>query len=251
MLVRHIPHSCTHIPSKYRKNFLLSDDDLRAEILRLTDWYTEELFTDDESDEVIFPVSRIVCDPERFLDDELEPAARVGMGVFYTLGTKGQLIRREDDSLREQLIAHYYQPHHQTLSTKVSKYLNNLGKSGVLDCHSFPSVPLPTDDHLSMDRPDFCLGFDEFHVSHELIQECQSLISLQGFTVSINTPYSGCLIPADHYKANSRVLGLMVEVNRGIYMDEQTGEKTDQFSRIQKIISDCILEPFKECLLNL
>ena len=111
--------------------------------------------------------------------------------------------------------------------------------------HSFPSVPLPTDDHLSMDRPDFCLGFDEFHVSHELIQECQSLISLQGFTVSINTPYSGCLIPADYYKVNSRVLGLMVEVNRGIYMDEKTGKKTDQFSRIQKTISDCILEPFK------
>ena len=91
-LVKHIPHSRTLIPSKYRENFLLSDGDLRAIMLRLTDWYTEELFTDDES-EVISEVSRIVCGKptERFWTMNLGPPPELGW-AFYTSGLKANLV---------------------------------------------------------------------------------------------------------------------------------------------------------------
>ena len=248
MLVRHIPHSSTYIPLEYRQQLLIDDLELDREILRLTDWYTDELFADSDSDEVVFPVSRIICDPERFLDDNDEPAAKVGMGVFYTLGTEGQLIRLPDELLREQIITEYYQSHHHSLTAKVSDYVERFGKAGVLDCHSFPSIPLPTDDHLDTGRPDFCLGFDEFHAPHDVIQEVESLLISQGFTVSINSPYRGCLIPSDFYGLDARVSGLMIEVNRSIYMDETTSRKNDRFVCVQKAIRECILEPFKKSL---
>ena len=54
--------------------------------MTMTDAYTDDLFgshagTDDSV--VTFPVSRLVVDPERFLDDTLETMARCGMGVIY------------------------------------------------------------------------------------------------------------------------------------------------------------------------
>ena len=248
MLIRHVPHSSTNIPTQYLEYFLIDEHELSDEILRLTDWYTDELFADSDSEEVRFPISRIVCDPERFLDDECEPASQVGMGVFYIHGTKGQLIRSPDDALRGEIIEEFYLPHHSRLTAKVNESLTQYGKAFVLDCHSFPTDPLPTDDHLDITRPDFCLGFDDFHASYEVIRECESLLQGEGFTVSINTPYAGCLIPSEFYGVDARVSGLMIEINRGIYMDENSGEKSDQFGWIHEVVRSCILDPVKTYL---
>ena len=62
----------------------------------MTDWYTDELFglRPDLATTVAFPVSRIVVDPEQFVDDSAEPMARKGMGVIYERKSSGQPLRR-------------------------------------------------------------------------------------------------------------------------------------------------------------
>ena len=62
---------------------MLSDKELSAELLRMTDDYTH----------VIFPVSRLIIDPERFLDDLMEAMSEVGMGVIYTRTSDGRVLR--------------------------------------------------------------------------------------------------------------------------------------------------------------
>jgi N-formylglutamate amidohydrolase len=71
--VIHIPHSSTTVPDDVRRTFVLSDLALRQEILRLTDLYTDELFSLDTltAIPVVFGVSRFVVDPERFSSDPL------------------------------------------------------------------------------------------------------------------------------------------------------------------------------------
>ena len=69
-LVVHIPHSSTISPPEIRRTFCLDDDQLRYELLRMTDWYTDRLF--DGAAELggtlfINRMSRLVVGPERFL----------------------------------------------------------------------------------------------------------------------------------------------------------------------------------------
>jgi len=82
--VLHIPHSSRQAPTPERDKILLDDEALNNEPLRITDAYTDELFpvTPIEAARVVFPLSRLVCDVERFPLDKDEPTVLRGMGVF-------------------------------------------------------------------------------------------------------------------------------------------------------------------------
>ena len=75
MFILHIPHSSVAVPLEIRKSNILSDEDLQHELLVMTDRYTDELFVNAIPDaaKVVFPISRLVVDPERFEDDSQEP----------------------------------------------------------------------------------------------------------------------------------------------------------------------------------
>ena len=83
------------VPVEERQAIRLDNDALNSELLRMTDAYTDELFplTPVEAGRVIFPVSRLVCDVERFPLDEDEAMADRGMGVIYTRTSMGEELR--------------------------------------------------------------------------------------------------------------------------------------------------------------
>ena len=86
MIVVHVPHSTTLIPDDVRQQIVLDDEQLANELLCMTDRYVDELFAlpASEARAIAYPVSRLVCDPERFESDAEEPMAQRGMGVIYT-----------------------------------------------------------------------------------------------------------------------------------------------------------------------
>ena len=69
-LILHIPHSSTNFPLK--EGFILDSEKIQQELIKLTDWYTDELFYSDSDEMLISPFSRIFCDVERFENDEDE-----------------------------------------------------------------------------------------------------------------------------------------------------------------------------------
>ena len=125
--------SCTSrstvIPADLRASFLGSDEELSRELLAMTDRYTDELFSLPGASTVRFPVSRLVVDPERFVDDDAEPMAARGMGVVYTRRSDGQPLRAPlAPKDRQNLIERFYLPHHTKLTAAVGRSLEAHGR---------------------------------------------------------------------------------------------------------------------------
>ncbi len=239
----HIPHSATAIPADTRAELVLSDVELERELLDMTDHFTDELFSLSaaEAQSIIFPVSRLVLDPERFVDDAQEPMTQRGMGVVYALTSRGTPLRRElSEQHRAALIDRFYVPHHLALTRAVNACLEARGHCLVIDCHSFPSRPLPYELDQSPDRPQICLGTDPVHTPAWLADAARAAFEAKGFTVAINRPFAGALVPLEHYGVNRALSALMIEVNRGVYMDEQAGERLPTFARVAGEIQDVV-----------
>lgn len=143
-LLLHIPHSSKVIPAELRKEFIISDEKLSIELFKMTDAYTDELFPD-KYPRIVFPVSRLVCDPERFRDDEIEPMALKGMGAVYTNGYDRGTIRTVTN--RENILQRFYDVYHEKFEKEVQKILDNNELCLIVDCHSFSDVPLPYEDN--------------------------------------------------------------------------------------------------------
>lgn len=76
-IILHIPHSTSNIPDF--SGYVADTKTLEHEVLKLTDWYTEELFYTEKAYKVKDDFSRIFCDVERFADDKKEEMAVFGM----------------------------------------------------------------------------------------------------------------------------------------------------------------------------
>lgn len=238
-IVAHIPHASTFIPHDVRASIYLDESQLQREILLLTDWFVDELFSWFGTNAVTFGASRLVVDPERFIDDHREVMASRGMGVIYTKTTDGGDLRRTpSESEREDLLNRFYRPHARLMESVVQSCLDEHEFCLILDCHSFASRPLPFELDQDAYRPDMCIGTDDFHTPRALVRTMELLFRSFGWKVLQNRPYAGTYLPLRFFHSNKRVLSIMVEVNRRLYMDEATGLKTDTFEAVQKNLAE-------------
>ena len=244
-MILHIPHSSIIIPEDLRDQIVLSDRDLYAELNLMTDRFTDELFTLPEATILRFPISRLLVDVERFPDDKNEPMSKVGMGMIYTRTAYGRNLKRQLKPQEMTSLVSFYEAHRQALFNEVNSELSKYSIALIVDCHSFPSRPLPCDNDQSIPRPDFCIGTDLFHTPKELAQMTAMNIEKMGYTVRINQPYEGTMVPMEFYEIDRRVISIMVEINRRLYMDETTGTKTGAFDSIKEQIQG-LLRSVKE-----
>ena len=244
-ILLHLPHSSIHIPEEIRKDILLSDDELREELLALTDRYTDELFGVEGVVTVKNIVSRLVFDPERFRDDKHESMSRVGRGAVYTMTSSGKRLRVLTPGKREELLQLYYDPYHKRLEEEVSRLLDQHGSCLIIDGHSFTEKALPYEMEKSHGRPDICVGTCDFHTPEELVLYIEKRVIEQGLSVKRNYPFAGTMVPMKYYRKDSRVMSVMLEVNRKLYMNEAEGSKLPEFSQIRAFVQSIVKDLLK------
>ena len=233
-----MPHSSTNIP--LMEGFVVDEKYLAKEMLKLTDWYTDDLFYSEDDEMIKAAFSRVFCDPERFTDDTQEIMAQYGMGVLYEKSDEGEVIRTVTPQLKEKVLNDFYWQHHHKLSEAVNEQLNLFGKAVIIDCHSYPNKPIKRDLDQNLNRPDFNIGTDSFHTPKHLIDLATSFFENAGYSLGIDWPYKGSIVPLEHYNSNKNVQTIMLEINRALYLNEPTNEKSQRYLETKRITGEFI-----------
>ncbi|RJT38965.1 N-formylglutamate amidohydrolase [Mesorhizobium waimense] len=240
------PHSGRYYPDRFLAMARLD----RNAIRRSEDCYVEELF----GGAVALGAPMLAANfPRAYLDVNREPweldprmfaepvpsfcnirSARVagGLGTVPKLVGEGLDIYSGRLPLAEAVarIETVYKPYHETLKRLLTRTHARFGYAVLIDCHSMPASIRVGDNGV---RPDFIVG-DRFGISATtaLTETAIGLLTGMGYTVAHNKPYAGGFI-TEHYGRPARHLhALQIEVNRGLYMNERTFQKSAGFDAL-------------------
>ena len=216
----HIPHSSIYFP--FRDGYLRPDL-VDAEVKKLTDWKTESIFAVEGVVRLVAEFSRVFCDVERFVPDESEPMASKGMGFYYTHTDDGRVFRQEGE-WKERVLREFYEPHHRRFEELVNGALETEGSCLIMDCHSFSDMPFLRDPDQSQERPDDCIGTQGMHTPRWMRETAEQVCSRSGFSVRFDSPYAGSIVPLRFFNRDPRVMSIMIELNRKLYLEGSTAD---------------------------
>jgi len=179
-------------------------------------------------------------DPEMF--DERPPqsphgsSARVqaGLGAIPRVSGDGQPIYRRKLSLHEaeRRIAAVHRPYHAMLQNLVAETRETFGCAVLVDCHSMPSSAR------GAHAPDIVLG-DRFGAScHPSVTAlAEATLRRLGYRVARNAPFAGGHTTQTYGRPAASLHALQVEINRALYVDERTLERTNGYTRVRADMS--------------
>lgn len=238
------PHSGRRYPSELLANARVSLISLR----RSEDAYVDELFAGAAAHGAAVLSGTIArayvdlnrdpgeLDPEMF--DERPPpspqssSARVqaGLGAIPRISGDGQTIYRRKLSLSdaERRISGVHRPYHAMLQNLVAETKELFGCAVLIDCHSMPN------NARGAHAPDVVLG-DRFGAScHPSVTAlAEATLRRLGYRVARNTPFAGGHTTQTYGRPAARVHALQVEINRALYVDERTLERTNGYVRVR------------------
>ncbi len=227
----HIPHSSLIIPNRFWSICIKDRNYIKKTNLFLSEYLTDKLVPN-HCPKLIFKYSRIFCDVEKFKDDSKEIMAKKGMGVIHTRDCEN-IITIPNQKYKNIVMKSYYNKHHNKLDKISTKILNQYGKCIIVDFHSY------SDDMVEKlfscsNNPDICLGVDSFYTDQNLIHMTIEHFKKYGYSVEINKPYKGTIIPNKYInKKDTRLKSIMLEINKRIYLNNP-----DDFCKLKNCIND-------------
>ncbi|MGB3500231.1 MAG: N-formylglutamate amidohydrolase [Mesorhizobium sp.] len=251
-LVYNSPHSGSHYPERFLAMTKLD----RAMIRRSEDCHVDELFRGAtllgapmlaaNFPRAYLDVNREPweLDPRMFIEplpahaNARSPRVAGGLGTIPRIVGEGQDIYRGPLPLSEAVsrVETLYKPYHQRLRSLLIETHSRYGRAVLIDCHSMPaSIRLGEQGF----RPDVVVG-DRFGMAaaSEISREAISILQSMGYSVTHNKPYAGGFI-TEHYGRPARGLhALQIEINRGLYMNERTYERTAGFDALAEDLTE-------------
>jgi len=234
----HVPHASRVIPVEIRTDLIPTDVELAAELDESTDTATDEIaaaalrHSHLRPTTVVNTLSRLVIDPERFTDAG-EPANAFGRGAVYTRTCTGGPLRTEPYPRTAELIDAYFRPYADAVTAAVDDRLRTCGRAVIIDLHSYPAAPSGFEDP-SAERPALCIGTDRVHTPPWLAEAVRGAFASLSETGEIgeNTPYAGSYVPLRHYGRDERVISVMIELRRDVYL---TDPRTPDPARVDRL----------------
>jgi N-formylglutamate amidohydrolase len=178
-------------------------------------------------------------DPEMFVERPpraLAGSARVqaGLGAIPRVSGDGQVIYRQKLTLADagRRMAAIHAPYHAMLSNLLTETRDLFGCAVLIDCHSMPSSAR------GAHAPDIVLG-DRFGAScHPSVTAiAEATLRRLGYRIARNAPFAGGHTTQTYGRPGQRTHALQIEINRALYLDERTLERTNGFTRVRADMS--------------
>lgn len=175
-------------------------------------------------------------DPEMFDErppqspHSASPRVQAGLGAIPRISGDGQSIYRRKLTLEEaeRRIATVHRPYHGMLGALVEETREAFGCAVLVDCHSMPS------NARGAHAPDIVLG-DRYGAScHPSVTAlAEATLRRLGYRVARNTPFAGGHTTQTYGRPSDRLHALQIEINRALYVDERTLERSKGFTRVR------------------
>ena len=175
---------------------------------------------------------------------DLKPSHRTrsGLGLVRRVARTGTPIYDRKLSVAEirARIERYHTPYHSVLEEACTRAHRKFGMVWHFNCHSMPSQRTGTGKkggHCA----DFVLGDrDGTTCEPELTDFVARILRGCGYTVRVNEIYKGVEIVKRQGRPGEGRHSLQIEVDRALYMDQKTLEKTSNFAQLQDDIAHLI-----------
>ena len=209
-------------------------------------------------------VNRRICDIDpQLLEDEwpeniktefdINPSSRshAGIGLIRRLVKPGIPVYDRHLTPKEIInrIESCYVPYHNALADLIKQAHYNFGAVWHINCHSMPAASAYPKRGIGLigNKPkpaDFVLGDrDGKSCSHDFTFSIKAFLKDLGYTVSVNDPFKGVELVEQYSNPATGYHSLQIEINKSLYMDEATGEKSKNYkylkSDIEKLIQFC------------
>lgn len=198
--------------------------------------------------------ARTYIDPNRTPDDldphllpedwaeETAPSVNSERGVGLIFRLIGDAVPIYDRLLSADEIRHridaYWRPYHAALEDEMARLTERFGEVLHVNWHSMQPVGNALAPDPGQKRPDFVLGdLDGTSCDPALTRFVADHLSALGYSVGLNDPYKGALIVERYGKPEEGRHTLQIEINRALYMDHGTLDRTGGFAELKDDLS--------------
>ncbi len=177
-------------------------------------------------------------------DPKVLSKVRLGKGLIWRYTDDGVPIYQRQLSVQEvrQRIATCWKPYHAAVADAIDVGYRRHGYSIHVNCHSMPAVASShATEFPGLAHADFVVGNrDESTSSKDLaLLICEHLRG-HGYSVDYNHPYKGVELVRRHSNPAQHRHSVQLEINRKLYMDEQTLEISEGFEPLQRALRSLV-----------
>lgn len=139
----------------------------------------------------------------------------------------------------QQRIARYWRPYHAALEQAIRWSVDRFGGVWHLNLHSMPSDVYQRLGTPEKHLADFVLGDrDGTTCDPAFIRLIGDMLQSQGYSVAYNEPYKGVALIGRIGQPAYRRHSLQIEINRRIYLDEDTRAPSANFEQVQQHLQE-------------
>ena len=162
---------------------------------------------------------------------------RLGKGLIWKFADEGEPIYGRQLSVREvqERIDRCWRPYHAAVEHAIDAAHARHGHSLHINCHSMPAVAASHATlYPGLHHADFVVGDrDGTTADPALSQRICAFLRERGYGVEYNHPYKGVELVRRYGRPAAHRHSIQIEINRKLYMDEQTLAPHAGFERLQ------------------